>query len=464
LDVIIIGGGTAGINALQEARRYTDNVILINNGPLAASGAYHVSVQSNAFLNAVRLYAAQRKLARLGIEGGENVTVDVPRLMASARQAAEAAAQQLRVRLNGGSAYMIEGSAQFEGPTKIRAGGNLYHAKTVVLATGMQSYVPSYLQGYRERLLTAETLFKRQDLPHRIGVVGLGPSGLAMAQAFAELGSRVTSFDERHQLGGLVHGPLVERMHGHLSAAFPMYLGVRPTPRETTTGLKLRWNEDQFCAVDALYVSLGRRPVLDGLSLRRLEIPENDEGMPSYDARTLQLEGVPVYLTSDASDEHFTMHESRDEGVQAVRYALGVDTAPRAVPLPFSVCAGEVSLATVGDIASLLKRSDVSAFEARWEPDHLLAGGAPAVVRLYTRASDGVLLGAEIAAADASHLAQSVAVAVQRHLTARDLLEVPLQGAHTEELLRQVLVSASVPLRATKKHPSPGAFLHHAAS
>lgn len=174
-DLVIIGGGAGGLVAAREARRRGAGVLIVQDGPVGGDCTFTGCVPSKALLAAAasgadfdtamaRVHRAVSKIAG---------TEDTKAL----------AAEKIDV---------IDGFARFESPSSIEVGGRRVRSKRFVVATGSRPAVPP-IPGLRELPpLTNEHLFDLSVRPDSMIVLGGGPIGCEMAQAFARLGTSVT--------------------------------------------------------------------------------------------------------------------------------------------------------------------------------------------------------------------------------------------------------------------------------
>lgn len=80
-DLIIVGGGTAGLSALKEARRHSQNVLLVHDGPEGTTCARTGCMPSKALIHAASLFHGRHKMEAAGIRGAENLTADIPDIL-----------------------------------------------------------------------------------------------------------------------------------------------------------------------------------------------------------------------------------------------------------------------------------------------------------------------------------------------------------------------------------------------
>lgn len=196
-DLVAIGAGAAGlVSAKQSARRGAKSALIERH--LAGGDCLNVGcVPSKALLRCSRAVAEQRR-DDLGLPAlsGEAAALSFSKVMERMRRlrAQIAPVDSYDATVNAG-ADMYFGEAVFKGPHEIEVAGQVLRFRKAVIATGGRAMVPP-IPGLREvPYKTNADLFNLQSLPPRLVVLGAGPIGCEMAQAFARFGSKVTVID-----------------------------------------------------------------------------------------------------------------------------------------------------------------------------------------------------------------------------------------------------------------------------
>jgi dihydrolipoamide dehydrogenase len=335
---------------------------------------------------------------------------------------------------------MLAERARLDGPNRLVAGHRVIEARRIVLAPGSSPIVPKDWAAFGDHVLTSDSLFEQQDLPRRIGVIGLGAIGVEIAQALARLGVIVHGFDAGTTIAGLSDRKVSRAVCGFLAQDFTIHLGVKVELARVGNGIELRWDSGSV-VVDKVLAAVGRRPNIADLGLETLGVPLDKVGMPKVNAETMRVGDTTVLLAGDGNGEMPLLHEGADEGHIAGINAT--NNAPIALPrrTPMSVVFCDPEVAVVGRRSSELDRDasligDVDfAFQGRARIKQENRG----LLRVYAARRDGRLLGAEMAAPAAEHFAHLLALAISRNLSVHDLLRMPYYHPTLEEGLRTAL-------------------------
>lgn len=174
-DLVIIGGGAGGLVAARQATQRGASALIVQDGPVGGDCTFTGCVPSKALLAAA----------------GSGADFDTAMTRVH-RAVSRIAATEDATALAAEGIDVIDGFARFESPTSIEVGGRRIRSKRFVVATGARPVIPP-IPGLSELpTLTNENVFDLSSLPDSMVVLGGGPVGCEMAQAFARLGTSVT--------------------------------------------------------------------------------------------------------------------------------------------------------------------------------------------------------------------------------------------------------------------------------
>lgn len=440
VDVAIVGAGTAGLAALREVRGRTDNFVLINAGPYGTTCARVGCMPSKTLIAAANAFHARTRLDEFGIRGGGGLRADIPAVLRRVRSLRDRFVAGVLKRTENLGDRNIAGHARLDGPTRLIVGERVIQAAQIVLAPGSSPIVPKPWRALGDRILTSDTLFDEEDLPLRIGVIGLGPLGVEIAQALARLGIEVHAFDAGKQIAGISDEKVADAARDNLAKEFAIHLDTQVELAEAGSGVELRWAGGSLI-VEKVVVAVGRRPNVEGLGLETLGVPLNENGMPEVDPMTMRIGTTPVLLAGDANGNKPLLHEAADEGHIAGLNATSKDPIRLSRRTPLGVVFCDPEVASVGQRAEALDLETTLIGEASFarQGRALIMQENRGLLRLYAARRDGRLLGAEMAIPAAEHMAHLLALAIGRALTVHDLLRMPFYHPTLEEGLRTAL-------------------------
>ena len=191
-DLAIIGGGSAGLTAADLAVQLGRGVALVEKYRLGGDCTWTGCVPSKTLLRVARTAQEMRTAGLQGLAPAQP-EVDLGRVMAHVRSVVEWVYQQESIEsMRGSGVDVYVGDARFLGPHTLAAGEDVLTSRKFLVATGARPYAPPIPGLESVDYLTYESIWNLEVLPQHLIVVGGGPIGCEMAQAFRRLGSRVT--------------------------------------------------------------------------------------------------------------------------------------------------------------------------------------------------------------------------------------------------------------------------------
>lgn len=322
-DVIVVGGGTAGLTAALAARHEGATVALIErDARIGGECSFRGCVPSKALIEVAEIVHEARRLAGAGVFP----EVPVPAFSAVAARrdgiVESIAATEADARFTAVGIDVVHGDSAFGGPHELRVGDRTLRGRRFVVATGTRPSVPSIPGLDRVPYLTNETVFHLHELPPRLLVLGGGPTGLELAQAFGRLGSAVSIVEQAGRL--LLHD---EPEASALAAEALRAEGVDLRLEMQASGVREESGEIVLETAagelrgDALLLAAGRHGNVEGLGLERAGV-RSDGGYVPIDGRC-RTNAEHVYAAGDITGGLQFTHVAAHQGVVAGRNAAG---------------------------------------------------------------------------------------------------------------------------------------------
>ncbi len=462
VDVVIIGSGTAGLNAMGRVKRAEKNFVLINGGEPGTTCARVGCMPSKAIIQVAEDFHRRSLFEREGIEGGEHLKVDIPGAMEHTRDLRDTFVDRV---LSNSTDHLsedvfIQQYAHFVEPGVVELeDGQRIRADKFVIATGSTPIVPEAWKAFGDRIVTTDEFFELEDLPASMAVIGLGVIGLELGQAASRLGVEVTGIDLADHIGGISDPEVNKAAIEVIGKEFPLWLGYGAEITEEADGrLKVSAGENSV-VVDKVFASLGRRPNLDNLGLEKLGIELDERGIPQYNPNTMQIGDHPLFLAGDINADRPILHEAGDEG-KIAGYNAGHDQI-RAFKrkTPLAIVFSDPNIISLGTRYADLEPDSFKTGEMKIAPvgRALIMGKNRGVIRVYADQKTGKILGSEMVTPRGEHLAHLLAWCIQKEMTVGELIQMPFYHPVMEEALQAALTSLYHQVEA--KNPGPIAEL-----
>ncbi|EGV18853.1 dihydrolipoyl dehydrogenase [Thiocapsa marina] len=455
-DVAIIGAGHAGLNAVKEVRKLTDNWVLINGGPLGTTCARIGCMPSKVAIHLADNFQSRRRFERYGIHGADALALDQTSALEHVRDLRDTFVDLVLANTTDemDDEHLLEGYAEFIDAGRLRVGDREIRADSVIIATGAKSMVPSpWQERFGDGILTVDTLFEQESLPKSVAVIGLGPIGVEIGQAMHRLGVDVTGIDHGKQLSRIPDPEVNRAAIDILQREFPVWLGHESRIERCDAGFRV-YSGERVAEVEKLFLAVGRHPHLGPLRLERLNVPLDPHGVPMHDPETLRIGRLPVYLAGDSAGGIASLQMAAEQGRIAGYNAVHRRPRRLARKTPMAILFTDPNIALVGQRWDTLDHDRTAVALQRFGPvgRALIMGQNRGVLRVYADRRSHRILGAAMIGPRCEHLAHLLAWAIECRLTVERTLEMPFYHPVIEEALQDALLELDKEL-STRRQP-----------
>ncbi len=441
VDVAIIGAGSAGLFALSQVRRKTDNFVLIDGGELGTTCARVGCMPSKVVIQVADDYHRRTIFEREGIDGAESLELDRPAIMEHVQDLRDVFVDRtLGVTDELDPEHLLDGYARFVDAHTLEVNGEQISAKSIVIATGTTPVVPAAWQAFRQDIITTDEVFELEDLPASMAVIGLGSIGLELGQSISRLGVDVTGVDVVENVAKLADPDVNRLAVDTIGKEFPLWLGAAAELEKVDGGIKVTAGNNEVI-VEKVLASLGRSPNLADLGLESTGLELDDKGIPVYDPTTMQCGDSHIYIAGDVNHDRALLHEAGHEGRVAGYNAVRQSSQrfKRKAMLGITFC--DPNIAIVGEQLDELDASEILIGEVAFAPvgRALIMGKNRGLLRVYVNKTDGLVRGAAMACVKGENLAHLLAWSIQQGMSVHDMLKMPFYHPVIEEALQAAL-------------------------
>lgn len=417
-DLVVIGAGSGGLVGARFAARLGARVALVEKNRIGGDCTWTGCVPSKALIKAAKVAHEIRTAARYG------VIVNTPRVdMVAVREYVRSAVHavyefETPVALAHEKVDVVFGVAQFLDAETVSVGERTIRANAFLLTTGARPFVPP---GLNVPFITYEQIFENDTLPKRMIVLGGGPIGMEMAQAYQRLGSEVT----------VITNSVLPKEDAEVQKLMQSVLeheGVRfilePARSARSYGnVILIITDTQEVEGNLLLVAVGRKPNVDRLQLEKAGVRHSADGIQVDDR--LRTNVKHIYAAGDVVGSYQFTHYAGWQAFQAVRNALLPGSATGVSDLVPWVTFTDPEVAHIGATEKQARSEHCNHVQVhRWEMAKVdravCENDVSGLLKIITK-PDGEILGATIVGARAGEAILELIVGMKQRMKIGDL-------------------------------------------
>ena len=273
-NLIVIGGGSAGLVAAYIAAAVRAKVTLVEKERMGGDCLNTGCVPSKALIKSARVLSQIRNSQKYGIRQA-SADFDFADVMERVQRVVRAVEPHDSVeRYTQLGVECLHGTAKITTPWTVEIDGRRLTARAIVIAAGARPLVPKIPGIENVEVLTSENVWNLRKLPPRLAVLGGGPIGCELAQAFARFGSKVTQVEMLPRLLAREDPEVSEMVAARFRAeGIDVRVGHRAVRVEKDALICEREGQTTSIGFDALLCALGRTPNTAGYGLEELGIP-----------------------------------------------------------------------------------------------------------------------------------------------------------------------------------------------
>lgn len=310
-NLVVIGAGTAGLVAAAGAAGLGAKVALIERDLMGGDCLNVGCVPSKGVISAARVAASVRYAGEFGIDVPEGVNVNFAATMERMRRLrAKISPHDSAARFRDLGIDVFFGQGRFVDSETIDVDGKSLRFKRAVIATGARAAAPPIAGLDSVDFLTNESVFSLTEQPKRMAIIGAGPIGCEMAQAFAQLGSEVFLVESEHgiltredrEAAEIVEKSILRDGVKLLCCGRELQIRNEGGTRLTVESHGRSYDE----SVDALLVAVGRAPNVEHLNLEAVGVDYDKKGVKVNDR--LQTTNSRIFAAGDICSPYQFTH------------------------------------------------------------------------------------------------------------------------------------------------------------
>jgi pyruvate/2-oxoglutarate dehydrogenase complex dihydrolipoamide dehydrogenase (E3) component/uncharacterized membrane protein YdjX (TVP38/TMEM64 family) len=445
-NLVVIGAGTAGLVTAAGAAGLGAKVALIEKHLLGGDCLNVGCVPSKAIIRSGRAAFDAKEAGSFGVRVGKPIQVDFPAVMERMRKLrADLSPTDSAHRFAKLGVDVFLGEARFAGPDTVEVAGQTLRFKRAVIATGARAVEPLIPGLVEAGYLTNETVFNLTQCPARLAVIGGGPIGCELAQAFQRLGSQVTLLHKNAHLldrEDMDAAALVQKTF--LREGIVLRLNATITRVKRGGGEKLIYyqaqGKDETLTVDEILIGTGRTPNVLGLNLHAVGVQyDRCKGVLVNDR--LQTTNPRIYAAGDVCLDWKFTHAADFSARIVIQNALFLGRKKASAPTMPWCTYTDPEIAHVGLYESDARERgielDTYVRQFKEVDRAVLDGEEDGFVKFHVRKRTDEILGATIVARHAGEMISEISVAMGARIGLGKLASVIHPYPTQAEALRQ---------------------------
>ncbi len=450
--LVVVGAGTGGLISASFAAGAGGRVALVEQHLMGGDCLNVGCVPSKAIIRSSRVFAELRDAASLGWRVPEGAEVDFPAVMARMRRVRLQISQNdsaSRYRDQKGVDVFL-GHGRFTASDTLEVEGKTLRFKKAVIATGARATYPPIAGLADVGFLTNETVFNLTERPRRLALIGAGPIGAELAQAFCRLGSEVTLLEmadrilvrEDPDAAAIVQASMIRD-----GVNLVVNCGVQRVER-TDAGKVIHFTcgGQRSVVVDEILVGAGRAPNVEGLNLEAAGVTYDRQGVQVNDH--LQTSNPRIYGVGDVCIAWKFTHAAEEAARIAVQNALLPGRRKlSALTMPWCTYT-DPEIAHVGmyEHEARQRGIDVDTFTHPWrDVDRAITDGEEdGFVKIHVKKGTDQILGATIVARHAGETISELTLAMVGKVGLKTLARVIHPYPTQADALRRAAFAYSV--------------------
>lgn len=462
---LVIGAGSAGIEAYKNAVSNDNDCIIVDTGPLGTTAQRSGELPVSLLMEAGHALHSMSRLKDLGIVMPSKMQADTSNVLSSmrairARATAEVLSFMYKIpenkRIRGLAKFLDKNTAQVDN-------GLIIKFETAIIATGSSPLI-TYEQSKLNNILTTNEFFELEKLPKSVAIFGSSKIGLELGQALSYLDVEIAVFGQR-KLWSLTDDSVLTVAHQLLSSKFNLYVDTYITSMEDEkdgSGYSIYYIDDRsyenYLHMESVIAATDRIANVGNMNLQKLGIKLSRTGCIQIDSQTMQTSVPNIFAAGDVCHDNqlssVAISEGKYAGINATTFPNLSYKEPQ---VRVDIVYTDPALAIVGSSLDELRayasetKDNFIISVVRLKQGHFRGlredGG---IINIYVSVKSHLVLGAEICAYKGDQIAQFLALAMQKKMTVDELSEFAYYHLSAESIIGLAAKDACLKLSKSK--------------
>lgn len=439
-DLIIIGAGPGGYIAAERAGARGKSVLLIEKGELGGVCLNCGCIPTKTLLNSAKIYKYKDKGEQFGVTFKDAV-FNLTKAMEWKRNVIETQRKGIAFLMKKYKVEVVAGEAAFIDKNSVKVDDQIYQAKNIIIAAGSSPFIPPIKGIDSKRVMTSTEILEISEVPRSLTVIGGGVIGLEFASFFSSIGTEVNVIEMMPEIAPMMDPELSKTLRKALKG-INFHLSSKVESIEDNIVNFIKNEKKESVTSDAILVSVGRKPNIEGLGLENIGIDFGKKGINVDEKMQTNIPGI--YAVGDITGKSLLAHSASRMGEIAVNNICGEKDKMRYNSIPWVIytlpeAAGcgltkeEAEKEGINvKVGSILMRIN-GRFLAENGPDH-------GICKVVVDADKGIIIGVHILGAASSEIIYGAALMIESELRVKDIKGVIFPHPTISEVIRDAVL------------------------
>jgi dihydrolipoamide dehydrogenase len=446
-DVGIIGGGPAGYVAAERAGQKGLSVVLFDKKKLGGVCLNEGCIPTKTLLYSAKLYDHAKEGSKYGINCSQ-VTYDFAKIMQRKNKVVAKLVAGIGAALKKGNVEVVYANAEISERAsdhiKIKAQDSIFECRNIILATGSEALIPPIKGLVREDILTNREILEISTVPESLTIIGGGVIGMEFASFFNSMGSKVSVIEMLDEILGPTDREISVLLRQDLSKkGIQFNLGSRVVEIKGKEVFFERNGTLESIKSEQILISVGRKPVVQGLNLEALGVEVNHGGVKIDDRCRTNIPNV--YAAGDITGFSLLAHTASREGEVAINNICGITDRMRYHAIPAIVYTNP-EIASVGLTEEEARAKKISykvrtlpmAFAGRFVVEN---EGKNGLVKILVGEKFNEVLGVHMIGNPGSEMIFGAAIMIEMQMRLNDVEQIVFPHPTVSEILKETVFS-----------------------
>ncbi|MEM3202999.1 MAG: NAD(P)/FAD-dependent oxidoreductase [Saccharolobus sp.] len=443
-DIVVIGGGVGGVSAAIRAAELGKKVAIIEKDQIGGECINRACIPSKTLIDSVKMIFRQKKNG--WIKG--NLVLDYEYLLKYKNTIIEKIRSSLENNLNKYKVKIIKGKAKIYSINEVKVDDKIITTDKIVIATGSEPIVLPDFPLNNKNVIDPWTAMNLPRVPDEIIIIGGGVAGVELATLFSAMGKRVTIIELMPQLLPGFDKQIAEEVKKRLEEmGVSIYVNAKSklVKSDDKVTFSVNMQDSSFnLSADMAVVTIGRKPVTDGIDLKGIKVDTDNRGYIKVDERGRSVSNPDVYAVGDVTGIPLSATKAWRQGIVAGDNLGGRDSVmPKFIPI--SIFSG-LEIGVIGKTLDDVKKMGINAKEVLVSMNEIPRAWTLNETEGFLKLvidNNGLIYGAHMIGEGATEIINAFSIVLENGLKIQDLYKVTFSHPTLSEIISEAIQRAT---------------------